>query len=275
MAKRAVKKKETLTEKVNRICEENLGKLPDFLKPEKPEDMNNIVKKAINLAIGASKDTPPVISTQFRLKGDQYFNSLHPKTYVMLHHTEGSTFRGAFDWWNQTPDHVGTAYIVDKDGTIYEVFPPENYAYHTGNTFNKAFDKFGVGIEIVSRGQLYKDGDQMVDYPNYPNKLVKVPIKDPNSVIELTESWRGSKYYERYSDAQIISVTWLVLSLVKRFGISLEHFNKDFYQYNPEVAKQVLPGVWSHTTVRSDKNDICPQPDLLEALIETLKRAKI
>ena len=47
---------------------------------------------------------------------------------VVLHFTAGTTGRSALDTWRGDPARVATAYIVDTDGTIFEVFPPAFWA---------------------------------------------------------------------------------------------------------------------------------------------------
>jgi len=238
-------------------------------KPRKKNNMNELVQQAIKVALGEI-GPPPLICRDLRLKGNQYFHSPQVKTSIVLHHTAGTTAKSAIDWWNQTPEQVGTAYVVDKDGKIYEVFPPDNWGYHIGSKITQYFDKASIGIEIVSRGGIFKENDKYVWYPAYPNKKQKV-IVNPLEVYATPTEWREFSYFDQYTDAQVVSVTWLVAKLVKDFNIDVKGFTGDFYQYNEEVSTKKLPGIWSHTTFRKDKMDIFPQENLIQAIEETLK----
>ena len=106
------------------------------------------------------------INRKLHLRNDQYYPAVNKKDSIFLHHTSGSSARGAFDWWNQTPDHVGTAYIIERDGTIYEVFEPNQWGFHLGLKGDDDYmEKHSIGIEIVSLGQLEKVGRDFIFYP--------------------------------------------------------------------------------------------------------------
>ncbi len=44
----------------------------------------------------------------------------------MLHHTAGGSARSTFNYWNGNATRIATAYIVERDGTIFEVFDPRH-----------------------------------------------------------------------------------------------------------------------------------------------------
>ena len=200
------------------------------------------------------------------LKGNQNYPGPTSKTQIFLHHTAGTTADGAIRWWNQTPEHVGAAYVVDRDGTIYETFPPEKWAYHLGIKGDDNYsEKHGIGIEIVAAGQLIPKNGQYFFYPLLPNPAGGRPI--PINEIEILESaWRGYSAYHAYTPAQCISVIWLIDYLVKTHKINLQPDIRGFYEYNEDVIKNHLPGLWAHSTVRKDKKDIYPCTELLSLI---------
>src|SRR5437868_10376792 len=63
------------------------------------------------------------ISTDLRLPATEFFNAAQTKDLIVLHHTVGGSAKSTFDYWRTDPQHIGTAYIVERDGTIFEVFP--------------------------------------------------------------------------------------------------------------------------------------------------------
>lgn len=64
------------------------------------------------------------IQKVLRLDATQYYQDMVPKRQIYLHHTVGGSAKSTVDYWNKTPERIGTAYIVERDGTIFEVFPP-------------------------------------------------------------------------------------------------------------------------------------------------------
>lgn len=210
------------------------------------------------------------------LKTNQYYPRGYEKTQIFIHHTAGTTASGAMDWWDQTPDHVGTAYVIDRDGTIYEAFNPEHWAYHIGRSDDADYvEKHGVGIEIVAAGELYERKDGKVFFlPLYPNKIVKTLIPEED-VVRLKKKWRGHKLYHSYNDKQIISLCWLLGELMVRFNIPIQADHREMFQYDEsgEVLKG-KPGIWGHSTVRRDKRDMAPQPQFIKILFGYLDNIK-
>lgn len=216
------------------------------------------------------------INRSKRLKGNQYYPVSHEKDCVFLHHTVGTTADGAIHWWNQTPSHVGTAYVIDRDGTIYECFDPCLWAYHLGikgDTNN--MERKSIGIEIVSAGQLYKANKDFIFYPIWPQKK-PFTIIPPEEVTTIEKGWRGFNYFHKYTDEQIKSVCELLVHLEKSFkaiNYQKEGLSK-FYEFQPKLIDNYKSGLFSHSTVRKDKTDIFPQKNLIEAITKTLGNPK-
>lgn len=200
------------------------------------------------------KSMPPIapVTKKIPLKADQYYQGVYPKKYIILHHTAGSTAASAIAHWATTPDHIATPYVIDRDGTIYEVFDPKFWAYHLGVKGNSSIEKASIGIEIVAWGQLtLKEGK----YYTYTKKAL------PDSEVVAVE-FRGHKYYQRYTPEQIAALKVLLPYLLDRFKIVPQTARKDFWEYSD--PSKLPPGIWSHTTVRKDKVDVFPQPEIVE-----------
>jgi N-acetyl-anhydromuramyl-L-alanine amidase AmpD len=222
-----------------------------------------------------------VINKSKKLLNTQFYNGVHPKKQIIWHHTAGTTAEGAFSWWNQTPERVGTAYLIDRDGTILEVFDPKNWGYHLGvmgkdgGDPNDLDEKQSIGIEIVSAGHLYPDGKgKMVQYPLYPNKAAVNAIKQ-DEIWDMGEAgWKGHRYFQAYTDKQIDSLIALTKKLAKDFGIGIQKDLKDFWLFNQDVIKNRPSGIYSHSTVRKDKEDIIPYPAFIERVYEAFNEPK-
>lgn len=182
------------------------------------------------------------------LPESQYYQGVYTKKHIILHHTAGGSAASSVAHWASNPDHIATAYIVDRDGTIYETFPPQYWAYHLGVKSNSAIEKSSIGIEICSYGAL-KNGK------TYTGKLIPEEKR-------VAVDFRGEKSWEAYTPEQIESLAQLIPWLCEKFKITLQTHRKDFWEYqNPSTLPM---GVWSHTTVRKDKIDIAPQPAIVE-----------
>ena len=197
----------------------------------------------------------PLKPGQF-IKGSEYHS-------ICIHHTAGGTTPSTIQWWNTTKDRVATPFIIDRDGTIYQVFPLSFWAYHLyvaspGNKVPKKYkhsryDKHILGIELANWGQLTKQNDK---FYNYVGREVK-------NVEEV--KYRGYQYWEPYSQAQIKSLENLLKILTKELNIKPKENYKDIFDINMD-ALNMVPGIYTHTSYRTDKVDCFLSPSLLMML---------
>ena len=112
----------------------------------------------------------PKIDYSLRFPDGEYFPAARKKTGIAIHHTVGGTAGSTFAWWLKDRTRagnrrvVGTAYIIDRDGTVYQVFEPTAWAFQFGLKWPPArqmkFEQRFIGIEIASEGGLTEfDGD--------------------------------------------------------------------------------------------------------------------
>lgn len=214
---------------------------------------------------------------QRKLDNNQYYTRKYPKKSIWIHFTAGGNAEGAINWWNQTKAHVGTAYVMDRDedATIYEVFDPKEYAYHLGIRGDDNFhEKHGIGIEIANRGPIWKEGEEFVSYPLFPNKNIGRRVMEAEDVVTLDKPWRGHLYYHKVTKAQCKALKELILFLVKEFDIKVQDSSKGWNEYNEKVITEHLGGIWAHTTVRKDKMDMPPQDELMNTIREVFQKLK-
>lgn len=216
---------------------------------------------------------------QYRLNNEQYFQEESPKTQIYIHHTASSSnpFR-CIDYWNSNTERIATAFLIAgkpnkndsfKDGDIVQAFASKHWAYHLGikqAVFTaqqipyKSLDKTSIGIEVCNWGQLsYSNGK----YVTYVGTIV------PESEVFVYETpYRGYKFYHKYTQAQINSLKELLLYLCEKFNIS-KRYNETIWDIDRNALRGT-PGIYSHTSVRSDKNDMNPQSELT-LMLKTLE----
>ena len=210
---------------------------------------------------------------------NQYFQTVYAKTQVFLHHTvSGAKAIDVFNYWASNKEEVATCCVVDRSGTICQGFSSKYWAYHLGvrnedliaakvKTY-KRLDFTSIGIEIDSWGGLVKHTDKKW-YPCYwdktKRKLMPYVAAGPvANVIEYKNGYRGFYAFEKYTDEQIKSVKLLLQYWNQVYNIPLT-YNPTMFDISSD-AIQGKPGIWSHTSVRTDKSDIHPQPEMIEML---------
>jgi len=128
------------------------------------------------------------------LKQGKHYASPQRKDRIVLHHTEGGNARSSVDWWNRNSLRVCTPYLIERDGTVLEVFPPEHWAYALGIGSAEEEEKRSVHVEICSHGGL-------ADRDGCLYKWTGEPFE--GDFVEYPEGHRGHFFYERYTAGQV------------------------------------------------------------------------
>lgn len=215
--------------------------------------------------------------TQAQLPIDQYVNEITDKSIIFLHHTASSPSPyGVLDWWKTSTERISTAFVIGgttttkskwKDGEVLQAFSSRKWAYHLGlkashlvkgGWGSRKLNAESVGIEICNWGYLTKTDKGFKTYA----KDTYVPEK---RVIELDKPYRGYKFWETYTDAQIESTRQLLIYLGQTYDIPLKFKGMEMFN----IDKRCLmgeSGVWTHTSCRPDKFDLYPHPKMIQML---------
>lgn len=188
------------------------------------------------------------------LKRGQFFDEDCKKQNIVYHHTVSSTAGSALTWWDMTPVVVATAFLIGKDGAIFEAFPPGKWAHALGlrNRRNVALNKRAIQIELVNEGPL-------IEVPGYTSPRWNFgPTKPHGSPyrgeVIATKPWRGFSLWAAYTEEQYRSLSWLTRKLCDEFNIQPTMCTQD-------VCNLSVPdrfGIYTHAQVRADKSDLHP-----------------
>jgi len=201
---------------------------------------------------------------------NQYYRERQIKNQIVLHHTvSGQGVDGDISWWRSTVERIATAIIIGWDGKIYQCFNSKYWGHHLGihASNNRKLNEQSIGIEIDSWGGLVRRGKQW-----YPAKwdaklnrnVANTKAKPIENVQLYPDGYRGFYGFEKYTDEQIEAVRQLLVFFCEKYDIPLDY---DSTMFNiSEKALSGKSGIWSHTSFRTDKSDIHPQPELIEML---------
>ncbi len=114
------------------------------------------------------------VDRSLRLPESEYFAEPQAKSGIALHHTVCDSARTTLDIWRRDkaaggkPRRVATAFVIDKDGTIFEAFDPAAWAWQFGLSWRAheriRFEKRFIGIEITSEGGLLERDGRLYAY---------------------------------------------------------------------------------------------------------------
>lgn len=202
---------------------------------------------------------------QYPLKKGQYIEvdkAKAKKKQIILHHTAGGSAKSSIDYWNNSDEQVGTAFVIDRQGSILQAFPSWCWAYALGvNQSNfRQLEQQSIQIELANYGQLKKYGNNTHHefYSAYGNKIA------PDMVETLPISFRGGKYYEKYTPEQIDSLRLLIQYLSEVYEIEAK-YKSNIFDIN-QKALRGDEGLFTHCCYRGDKSDVYPQPALINML---------
>lgn len=212
---------------------------------------------------GQAPDGLTIDRTTLTLPANQYYAQPCAKDMIVLHFTAGATARGAVDTWRSNPEHVATAYIIDTDGTIYEVFPPRFWAYHLGIKGGTAHERRSIGIEIVNVGPLQPSGDDptMLNWwpPGNTWKNKYCSLEESGRYVKAT--YRDKEYFATFADSQLDAMARLARHLCDQFDIKRQPpVSSDRLACSPTVFAD-YKGIATHANFRADKWDIGPAFD--------------
>lgn len=200
---------------------------------------------------------PLQFNRTLRLPPNEYIRAQEAKTGICIHHTIGGTAESTFNWWNENHEMVGVAYLIDRDGTVFEVFEPEAWAWQFGLQWEYdkklRFEKRFIGIEIASEGGLLERNGQLYKF----DRVSPAYVKPRNEAFDFGQDYRGYRYFDKYEPAQIDSLVELINHLTRQFPIPKQTPDRSFDYYGE--ALRLFEGIIGHTMVRKDKSD--PAPD--------------
>ncbi|MEM6264419.1 MAG: N-acetylmuramoyl-L-alanine amidase [Bacteroidota bacterium] len=234
----------------------------------------------------------------------EHFASKQNKNQIYLHHTvsPGDPMI-SIRWWRMDRTSSGNrkrvatfAVIAGRekengkytDGQIYQCFSSAYWAHHlyihsAGNrgkinskyrtrTQNTKLNKESMGIELASWGPLKKMKNGRFAPVDHYNSVMKKHEKESfitrslpaSQVIKYPKEYRGFTYFERYTDNQLESTRQLLVYLCDKYNIPTK-VDESIFKLS-EKALQGDKGIFTHTSVRADKSDCHPQPELIDML---------
>ena len=213
---------------------------------------------------------------QLKFPQDQYLRNKYDKTQIVLHHTvSGDNAKAIARYWASKPNRVATCIIISRDGTPYQLFSSRYWGGHIGCRLQHFADmeisytnlnKTSIGVELNSWGGLKDIDGQMTTC--YGNTIDAVN----DGVVELEEPYRGYKFFQGYTDAQVQTLKELLIYWNDVYGIPLD-YQENMWEFNKD-ALSGKPGIWSHTSFRPDKSDLFPDENIIK-MLKNLKNKQI
>ena len=212
-------------------------------------------------------DTTKIVQTRF--KETQYYQEEFTKKQIVIHHTvSNGNAKNVIAWWGKTPARIGVAFVIDREGIIHQCFSSKHWAHHLGvkGTKNKQLNQLSIGIELCAWGSLKRSDLKSSIVAQFTSSTGTIVPND--EVIALEKPFRGSKYYQKYTDKQLKTLQMLLNYLCETYNIP-NTYNSDMWDYS-RSAINGSPGIFTHVSYRKDKSDCFPQNEFIKT-IQNLK----
>ena len=189
------------------------------------------------------------------LTAKDYYSVPFKKDLIVLHFTAGLTAKSALDTWRNDPNHIATAYVIDRDGTIYEAFDPQHWAYHLGIKGTSLHDKRSIGIEIPNAGPLKKVGQSLNWWPdNFGRQFCTLEQEDRY----VSAAFRSVNHFAAFPAVQTQAIARLVNRLCEQFSIPKDiKAGPGRFEFDSAFFGN-FRGIATHANYRADKWDIGP-----------------
>ncbi|HEY0609029.1 MAG TPA: caspase family protein, partial [Chitinophaga sp.] len=204
-----------------------------------------------------------------------YFHAVeHPKQRIVLHLTAGN-LRSDMQSLTTQNRHVSVAFVVARDGTIYQLFPSAFWSGHLGKGIGNqgtgnSQDKASIGIEISNYGYLVpREGKLETIYSRVKDqqtgKVSPVDLycsqDDTDAYRKIDQPFRDQSHYASFTPQQIESTIILLRYLTAKFNIPRAFLPED-KRYTTTNDVLGFKGIVSHINYRtSGKWDIGPAFD--------------
>jgi N-acetyl-anhydromuramyl-L-alanine amidase AmpD len=192
-----------------------------------------------------------------------FFQEETPKTKIVLHHT-GGYLKGDIAQLTQADYHVSTAFVIAREGTVYQLFDPRYWSYHLGKEAvggNSIGSRSSVAIELSNIGELIPRGEHMVAASN-PTR-VYCSVADTSQYVTLPTPYRGYQHFATFTDDQYTRLAQLIDYLTTAFGIQ-NNMLPPAFRFDTLTQEQVADyqGILSHVNFREKgKTDLSPAFD--------------
>ncbi len=205
-------------------------------------------------------------------RSNYFYPATHTKERIVLHFTAGN-LRSDMQSLTTEGRHVSVAFVIARDGTIYQLFPSANWSGHIGagvgnQGTQNAQDKATIGIELSNYAYLVpRDGNLETIYSRTPQNGKPGPVDEYCSLsntaayLKINKPFREQSYYASYTPEQVESTVILLRYLTAKYNIPRQFLPED-KRYITTNDVLTFKGIVSHVNYRpSGKWDIGPAFD--------------
>jgi hypothetical protein len=181
----------------------------------------------------------------YKVESYNYYHTKHKKRQIILAgslraehnniiHLQHKKYGKTKEW---------NTFTIARDGTVYQHFDPACYSDYMGI---KDIDKHSISVVLENMGSVYYDFISNA-YVNWIHESC-----DESNLYE--QNWKGSRYWEKYTEPQFDSTIELCEYLCDKYRIPLDSLG--FNAFHEETAK--FEGIVCRSNFDTDFTDLNP-----------------
>ncbi|MDX2246903.1 MAG: N-acetylmuramoyl-L-alanine amidase [Bacteroidia bacterium] len=213
-----------------------------------------------------------------------YESEKTPKDKVVIHYTVGHILSDMTTLSPKPPTgktRLSVAYVIARDGTIYQLFPSYYWSFHLGESAlggNSIGSKSSVAIELSNFGPLTLSPDKKTLETAYSRNGgnpvdTYCALTDADHYFKLDKPYRGYQYFAAHTDKQYDSLIILLRYLTATYQIPRE-FIEETKRFEATLENAQFSGISTHVNFRpTGKTDIGPAFDW-KRVIDGVKAAQ-
>jgi len=153
---------------------------------------------------------------------------------IVLHYTDYGTLGGVVSWFRKI-DGLSAHYLIDREGVVYQFVPEVVGARHVAC----------AGTSCVSSCPAYLCADGYPELKSIGIELLNYGYVDPvdtNGTVAIYEDYLasfGRRYWEDYSEMQLVQLKALVCDIAHRWNIPID---PDHVLGHYRINQKVDPG---------------------------------
>jgi hypothetical protein len=181
----------------------------------------------------------------YKVNKENYYTTKHKKRQIILAgslrkdhnhiiHLQHKKYGKTKEW---------NTFTISRDGIVYQHFDPACYSDYMGV---KNIDKHSISVVLENMGSVFYDFESG-GYLNWIHETC-----DEEKIYE--QNWKGSRYWESYTEKQMNSTIELCEYLCDKYRIPLDSLG--FNAFHEETAK--FEGIVCRSNFDMDYNDLNP-----------------
>lgn len=181
----------------------------------------------------------------YKISSDNYYHTVYRKNQIIL---AGSLRKENFHIKRLQKKEYGKSkkwntFTISRGGKIYQHYFPK---YYTDFMSEKEIDKNSISVVLENMGMLY--------YNYECSKFLNSINEECNETLVFEKNWKGSRYWEKYTEEQFNSLVELCKYLTNEYNIILDSLG--FNVYHVDTAK--FKGIVCRSNYNENFTDLNP-----------------